>query len=120
VKSVYVDPQRQKAGQMAEQDTQKVLRKEFLDAMSRAVSSVCVVTTDGPAGRGGVTVSAMTSVSADGDAPTMLVCVNASASAAPLLLENKAFCINMHQYSGAGAKRDFRYLLKPRPCPGWR
>ena len=95
MKSVYVDPQRQKAGQMAEQDTQKVLRKEFLDAMSRAVSSVCVVTTDGPAGRAGVTVSAMTSVSADGDAPTMLVCVNATASAAPLLLENKAFCINI-------------------------
>lgn len=71
------------------------LRQHFLEGMSRAAASVSVVTTDGPAGRHGITVSAMTSVSADGEAPTMLVCLNAAASALPPLLENGCFCINV-------------------------
>jgi flavin reductase len=71
------------------------LREAFLEGMSRSAASVSVVTTDGPAGRGGVTVSAMTSISAEGVRPTMLTCLNASSSALPLVLENKCFCINV-------------------------
>lgn len=71
------------------------LKTRFLDGMSRSAASVSVVTTDGPAGRGGVTVSAMTSISADGDAPTMLTCLNASSSSLPLVLQNGCFCINV-------------------------
>ncbi|MBF9031493.1 flavin reductase [Rhodobacterales bacterium HKCCE3408] len=71
------------------------LKDQFIEGMSRAAASVSVVTTDGPAGRAGVTVSAMTSISADGDRPTMLVCLNASASALPSVLENGCFCINV-------------------------
>ncbi|NNK78625.1 MAG: flavin reductase family protein [Litoreibacter sp.] len=72
------------------------LRTQFLDAMSGLVSSVNIVTTDGPAaGRAGATVSAMTSVSADGDAPTLLVCLHHEASAAPAILENRCFCVNV-------------------------
>ncbi|WP_298256176.1 flavin reductase family protein [uncultured Litoreibacter sp.] len=71
------------------------LRDTFLDAMSQLVSSVCIVTTDGVAGRAGATVSAMTSVSADGDAPTMLVCMHHASSAAPIILKNRCFCINV-------------------------
>ncbi|GIT92128.1 FMN reductase [Jannaschia pagri] len=71
------------------------LRQDFLKAMSRAAATVSVVTTDGPAGLAGVTVSAMTSVSADGDAPTMLVCVNRGASAARPILDNGCFGINV-------------------------
>lgn len=71
------------------------LKTSFLDGMSRAAASVCVVTTDGPAGRAGVTVSAMTSISADGDTPTMLTCLNASSSCFPILQENGCFCINV-------------------------
>ena len=48
-----------------------------------------------PAGRAGLTVSAMTSVSADGDAPTMLVCVNKGATAAGPILSNGSFAINV-------------------------
>ncbi|QBY00349.1 flavin reductase [Rhodophyticola sp. CCM32] len=73
----------------------QTLRDGFIEGMSRAAASVSVVTTDGPAGRAGVTVSAMTSISADGDRPTMLACVNASSSSLPLILENKCFCINV-------------------------
>ncbi|MEM8824679.1 MAG: flavin reductase family protein [Pseudomonadota bacterium] len=71
------------------------LRDDFVHAMSRAAATVSVVTTDGPAGLGGLTVSAMTSVSADGDAPTMLICVNKEASAAQPILDNGCFAINV-------------------------
>jgi flavin reductase len=77
------------------QDAEDALRRAFLEGMSRAAASVSVVTTDGAAGRGGVTVSAMTSISADGANPTMLTCLNASSSVLPLVLENKCFCINV-------------------------
>ena len=71
------------------------LRDAFVHAMSRCAATVSVVTTDGPAGRAGLTVSAMTSVSADGDTPTMLVCVNRGASAAGPILANGCFAINV-------------------------
>jgi flavin reductase len=63
--------------------------------MSRCAATVSVVTTDGEAGRAGVTVSAMTSVSADGPAPTILVCVNGGASAADPILRNGCFGVNV-------------------------
>ena len=72
-----------------------MLKSQFLDAMSRHVSSVTIVTTDGPAGRAGATVSAMTSVSADGDAPTVLICLHHETTAAATIQENRAFCINI-------------------------
>ncbi|WP_043919813.1 flavin reductase family protein [Jannaschia aquimarina] len=71
------------------------MRDRFVHAMSRCAASVSVVTTDGPAGRAGLTVSAMTSVSADGDAPTMLVCINRGATAADPILANGCFAINV-------------------------
>ena len=42
------------------------VRQAFIDGMSLAAASVSIVTTDGPAGRQGVTVSAMTPAP-DGD-----------------------------------------------------
>jgi flavin reductase (DIM6/NTAB) family NADH-FMN oxidoreductase RutF len=70
-------------------------RPAFLEGMSRAAQTVCVVTTEGPAGRGGVTVSTLTSVSADTEAPTLLICVHHTASAAPLILANGRFCVTI-------------------------
>jgi len=71
------------------------IRGQFLQGMSCAANTVNVVTTDGAAGRAGVTVSAMASVSADGDAPTMLVCVHHLAAAAQTILDNGCFCTNI-------------------------
>lgn len=45
--------------------TAAVQRGAFTDAMARAVNGVAIVTTDGPRGRWGVTVSSVASVSAD-------------------------------------------------------
>lgn len=66
-----------------------------MQGMSCAANTVNVVTTDGASGRAGVTVSAMASVSADGDAPTMLVCVHHMSPAAQTIIDNGCFCTNV-------------------------
>jgi flavin reductase len=68
-------------------------RQRFLAGMSQAAATVSVVTTDGPAGRAGITVSAMSSVSAD--EPTLLVCIHHKSRAAAAILENGVFCVNV-------------------------
>ncbi len=71
------------------------LRDRFIGAMARAACTVSIVTTDGPAGRAGVTVSAMASVSADTAQPTLLVCVHHLSPAAAAIIENGVFCVNV-------------------------
>ena len=71
------------------------LKARFFQGMSYAAATVNVITSDGPAGRVGLTVSAMSSVSADTPRPTLLVCINESSAAATALLENGVFCVNV-------------------------
>ena len=71
------------------------IRDAFLQGMSRAAQTVNIVTTDGPAGRAGVTVSAMASVSADAPAPTLLVCVHHLSQSASRIIANGVFCVNV-------------------------
>lgn len=73
--------------------TDSVKREDFVNAMSGAVTGVNVITTDGPAGRFGITVSAMSSVSAD--PPMVLVCINRRSPACNALRVNEAFCVNV-------------------------
>ncbi len=70
-----------------------MLRDRYLEAMSQAVATVSVVTTDGAAGRAGVTVSAMCSVSAD--PPMLLICVHHRSAACPAIRDNGRFCVNL-------------------------
>ncbi|NJO35836.1 MAG: flavin reductase family protein [Rhodospirillales bacterium] len=70
-------------------------KMKFLEAMSRGSTFVTVITTDGDAGRHGVTVSSMTSVAADGFAPTILACIHHLSPAATAILANKRFCANI-------------------------
>jgi flavin reductase (DIM6/NTAB) family NADH-FMN oxidoreductase RutF len=76
-------------------DTDSSLRQRFLVGMSHAACTVNVVTTDGSAGRHGVTVSAMVSVSADTPQPTLLVCIHQRSAVAAAVLENGVFCVNV-------------------------
>ena len=71
------------------------MNDDFLAAMSRAANTVCVVTTDGMAGRFGVTVSAMTSVSAEDPGPSLLVCVHHLSPACEAIQRNRVFCANV-------------------------
>jgi flavin reductase (DIM6/NTAB) family NADH-FMN oxidoreductase RutF/DNA-binding transcriptional LysR family regulator len=73
----------------------RALRQQFLHGMSHAASTVNVVTTDGIAGRLGVTVSAMVSVSADTPQPTLLVCIHHLSPVIDALLKNGVFCVNV-------------------------
>src|ERR1700678_882103 len=66
----------------------RALRQQFLHGMSHAACTVNVVTTDGVAGRHGVTVSAMVSVSADTPQPTLLVCIHHLSPVIDALLKN--------------------------------
>ena len=74
-------------------DIQLVDRDVFIAAMRGVASTVTVVTTDGPAGRHGCTVSAFSSVSAD--PPSVLVCLNASNRITPMILQNGGFTVNI-------------------------
>jgi flavin reductase (DIM6/NTAB) family NADH-FMN oxidoreductase RutF len=76
-------------------ETDSALRQRFLLGMSHAACTVNVVTTDGVAGRHGVTVSAMVSVSADTPQPTLLVCIHQRSAVAAAVLENGVFCVNV-------------------------
>ena len=65
---------------------------DFIAAMRANVTSVNLVTTDGPAGRFGVTVSAVSSVSAE--PPLILICLNRRSPAVEAITHNGVFCVN--------------------------
>jgi flavin reductase (DIM6/NTAB) family NADH-FMN oxidoreductase RutF len=84
-----------KGGKSQPAPAERALRQQFLHGMSHAACTVSVVTTDGVAGRHGVTVSAMVSVSADTPQPTLLVCIHHLSPVVSALLKNGVFCVNV-------------------------
>lgn len=86
---LVIKRQRHTAGQ-----TENIsVRSDFRSAMSQAVTSVNIVTTDGPEGRYGLTVSAVSSVSAE--PPMLLVCINQRSVACSAIEANGSFAINV-------------------------
>jgi len=73
--------------------TNSVSKTDFRNAMARVCAPVNVITTNGPAGRGGFTATAMCSVT--DEPPTLLVCMNASSAQTGLFVENRRFCVNV-------------------------
>ena len=67
-------------------------KQSFRDAMASCASGVHVITTDGAAGRYGITMTAVTSVT--DEPPTMMLCINREAGIIPILLANRDLCIN--------------------------
>jgi flavin reductase len=64
----------------------------FREAMSRVATAVHIVTTGGPAGLGGITATAVSSITVE--PPMMLFCINKSSRSAARVIENGVFCIN--------------------------
>lgn len=75
-----------------DQDRLPLDTTSFREAMSRIAAAVHVVTTDGPAGRLGATVSAACSVS--DTPPSILICLNRGIRIHDAVLENRCFCLN--------------------------
>ena len=71
----------------------KSARGAFIRAMRAAVTGVNVVTTDGPAGRLGLTVSAFSPVSAE--PPMVLICINRRSPVRDAIVANEQFCVNV-------------------------
>jgi flavin reductase len=69
-----------------------VSRQEFRDAMARLGAAVNIITTDGGAGKGGITATAVCSVT--DDPATLLVCLNRTSPRSALFLTNKVLCVN--------------------------
>lgn len=67
--------------------------EDFRDAMRLTASGVTVVTTDGAAGRVGVTVSTLCSLSLE--PPSVLLCIHKDSRAVPPIIENEAFAANV-------------------------
>lgn len=70
-----------------------VTSTEFRNAMSRLGAAVNVVTTNGPAGLGGFTASAVCSVT--DTPPTLLVCMNRESAQYERFAANGVLCVNV-------------------------
>ena len=68
-------------------------KPDFFNAMSLLSASVNIITTDGPAGKGGITASAVCAVT--DTPPTILVCINKRSSIHNKIIQNKQVCINI-------------------------
>ena len=66
---------------------------DFREAMSRVAGAVHLVTTDGPAGKAGLTATAVTSVS--DVPPTLLVCVNKASRTGAMIAANGRFAVSL-------------------------
>src|SRR5690606_14404222 len=87
-----------------------MLRDRFLEGMGRVPNAVCVVTTDGKAGRAGVTVSTLSSVSADD--PALLVCVHHLSPACSAIRENGVFCVSVLHARASAIADTFAGVVK--------
>ena len=68
-------------------------KQTYRDAMARLASAVSIVTSDGPAGLCGSTVSAVCSVS--DVPPILLVCINRGSRNNAILKQNSWLCVNV-------------------------
>jgi flavin reductase len=68
-------------------------RPDFCEAMSRLVGAVTIITTEGPAGLGGFTASAVCSVT--DDPPMLLACMNRRSRQHAVFKGNGVLCVNV-------------------------
>lgn len=95
---------------------------DFVAAMRVQATAVNLVTTDGAAGRFGVTVSAVASVSAE--PPLVLACVNRRSPAVAAIKRNGVFCVNalnasQHEIANVFAGRPSQGAPFDFACAEW-
>lgn len=94
---------------MPQTDLPTHMRDTFLAAMRQVAATVTVVTTDGPAGKAGATVSAFTSLSAD--PPSVLVCLKSDSSIGLAVEANGTFAVNILPEDAEEVARRFAGLF---------
>jgi flavin reductase len=77
----------------ADMAAEPVSQQAFRDAMAKMGAAVNIVTSDGPAGKVGFAATAVCSVT--DTPPTLLVCLNRSASVFQAVMENRTLCVNV-------------------------
>ncbi|WP_017349087.1 4-hydroxyphenylacetate 3-monooxygenase, reductase component [Pantoea sp. A4] len=85
--------------------TQEQHRLNFRDAMASLPASVNIVTTQGRAGRCGITATAVCSVT--DTPPTLLVCINNRSAMVPVFEENGRMCVNVLNHQQEEMARHF-------------
>ena len=67
--------------------------QSFREAMARLCAAVSIVTTDGPAGRCGLTATAVCPVT--DMPPTVMICINRNSTTNAVFKENGVLCVNI-------------------------
>ena len=101
----------------------QVSMDNFREALSLIAATVSVVTTDGTAGKRGITVSSMCSVSVD--PPSVLICVNHDSGVCQTIRDNKVICVNVLKSDQAYVSDAFSGRLTdlsrdPFLCASWK
>ncbi|MGC6342926.1 4-hydroxyphenylacetate 3-monooxygenase, reductase component [Bisgaard Taxon 45] len=69
------------------------IQQNFRNAMAKLASGVNIITTNGTAGKCGITATAVCSVT--DTPPTIMVCINKNSEMNPVFQRNKRLCINV-------------------------
>ncbi|MBW7981571.1 4-hydroxyphenylacetate 3-monooxygenase, reductase component [Enterobacillus tribolii] len=80
-------------------------RLRFRDAMASLSAAVNIITTEGPAGRCGITATAVCSVT--DTPPSVMVCINSNSAMNPVFRENGRLCINVLNHEQEPMARHF-------------
>lgn len=80
-------------------------RLRFRDAMASLPSAVSIVTSQGPAGRCGITATAVCAIT--DTPPTLMVCINRSSAMNPVFEQNARMCINVLNHRQEEMARHF-------------
>lgn len=89
------------------------LQQPFRDAMASCAAGVHVITTDGAAGRYGITMTAVAAVT--DQPPTLMLCVNRSTRIYPVLQANGRLCVNVLSAAQRDVAEHFAGLTKLTP-----
>lgn len=86
------------------------MQQQFRNAMAHLASAVSVVTSNGTAGKVGITVSSVTSVS---DSPaTILFCVNQNSALHDIIKQNGTVCVNVLSAEQEDIAKHFACILE--------
>lgn len=89
------------------------VQKNFRNAMATCAAGVHVVTTNGIAGRYGITMTAVASVT--DEPPTILLCINRHASITPIITANRELCVNILSYEQQDIAKYFANMIHLTP-----